>query len=294
MTEKTELHKRNRHSGEYDFMSLISSFPPLEKFVKLNKYGTLSVDFFNPSAVKSLNKALLIHYYGISYWDIPTGALCPPVPGRADYIHYISDLLGAENMGAKVRCLDIGVGANCIFPIIGVSEYGWTFVASDINLESISNTRKIIENNEMLRGNVEVRLQVDCNSIFKGIVVDSDFFDVTICNPPFHNSKESAERGTLRKLSNLKGRQVRKSVLNFGGTDSELWCEGGELRFIINMIKESRLFSENCRWFTTLVSKEDNLYKLYKALEAVNVREYKTINMQQGNKLSRILAWRFI
>lgn len=294
MTEKTELHKRNRHNGEYDFMSLISSFLPLEKFVKLNKYGTLSVDFFNPSAVKSLNKALLIHYYGISYWDIPTGALCPPVPGRADYIHYISDLLGAENVGAKVRCLDIGVGANCIFPIIGVSEYGWTFVASDINLASISNTRKIIENNEMLRSNVEVRLQVDCNSIFKGVIVGSDFFDVTICNPPFHNSKESAERGTLRKLSNLKGRQVRKSVLNFGGTDSELWCEGGELRFIINMIKESRLFSESCRWFTTLVSKEDNLHKLYNALEAVNVREYKTINMQQGNKLSRILAWRFI
>ena len=274
MAERNELHKRNRHNGQYDFSRLTEEYPPLKKFIVLNAYGTTSIDFFNPRAVKALNKALLISCYGIRYWDIPKNYLCPPIPGRADYIHYIADLIqpdiSDESTGLKTaipnarqyRCLDIGVGANCIYPIIGQTEYGWTFVGSDIDPVSIDNARKIVTCNPALAHKIELRLQRDSRKIFEGIIAPNEYFDVTLCNPPFHSSKEEAEDGTLRKLSSLKGKKATKVRLNFGGNANELWCEGGELRFLQTMIEESRNYRKNCGWFTSLVSKEKNLGKL--------------------------------
>ncbi|MEG0499570.1 MAG: 23S rRNA (adenine(1618)-N(6))-methyltransferase RlmF [Rikenellaceae bacterium] len=289
MTERRKLHKRNKHNGGYDFERLITTFPDLAQFVITNPYGTPTIDFFNPQAVKSLNKALLMSDYGISYWDIPSGNLCPPIPGRADYIHYAADLIKKSN----AHCLDIGVGANCIYPIIGSAEYEWTFVGTDISCEAIENAKKIIHNNPSLAKKIELRVQTNEHSIFKGVVSKNDYFDLSICNPPFHSSPEEAQRGTLRKLSNLKGKRVTKASLNFGGTDHELWCEGGELKFVLDMIGESREYKDNFGWFTVLVSKEENLQKFYQMLHEVDIEEYRTINMQQGNKNSRILAWRF-
>lgn len=303
MAERIELHFRNKHNGQYDFSLLIKNYPPLRKFVLLNPVGVQTIDFFNPHAVKALNKALLISYYNISYWDIPKNYLCPPIPGRADYIHYIADLIqseeivvdekGESRVKLERRCLDIGVGANCIYPIIGHTEYGWTFVGSDIDPVSIANARKIVTCNPVLAHKIELRLQKDNRKIFNGIIAPDEYFDVTICNPPFHSSKEEAEEVALRKLGSLKGERVGKARLNFGGNANELWCDGGELRFLLNMISESRNYRKNCGWFTTLVSKEKNLNKLYAKLKAVNVSEYKIIRMHQGTKYSRILAWRF-
>ena len=103
MSERSELHTRNKHNGQYDFSLLTENYPPLKKFVQLNPYGTQTINFFNPQAVKALNKALLISYYGIRYWDIPKNYLCPPIPGRADYIHYIADLIGSEAVSKDVK-----------------------------------------------------------------------------------------------------------------------------------------------------------------------------------------------
>ncbi|MBP6064428.1 23S rRNA (adenine(1618)-N(6))-methyltransferase RlmF [Bacteroides sp.] len=294
MAERRELHPRNQHNGQYDFTKLIANYPPLQRFVALNPYGTLSINFFDPQAVKALNKALLKSHYGITYWDIPRNSLCPPIPGRADYIHYLADLIGVTPQTKTThRILDIGVGANCIYPIIGCTEYGWTFVGSDIDAASLANARKIATCNPILAHHIELRLQTDKQSIFKGVIAPGEQFEATLCNPPFHSSAEEAEQGTLRKLSSLKGKSVSKVRLNFGGNANELWCEGGELSFLLRMIEESRIFKHQCNWFTTLVSKAAHLEKLYKQLQAVGATEYKTIDMQQGTKSSRILAWRF-
>ena len=296
--EKLTLHPRNKHRERYDFKELVASFPALATYVRPNEYQDESIDFFNPEAVKTLNAALLKHHYAIEDWDIPKNYLCPPIPGRADYIHYVADLL-AENhpqknipTGNKIRCLDIGVGANCVYPLIGNKEYGWSFVGSDIDAVSIASARKTIESNH-LQEQIELRLQPNPNDIFRGIIQPSDFFDVTTCNPPFHSSAEEAKAGSARKINNLKNKKVGKPILNFGGKSNELWCEGGEEKFIQRMILESKGFAHSCRWFTTLVSKESNLKNAYKALKKVTAVEVRTIQMGQGNKVSRIVAWRF-
>jgi 23S rRNA (adenine1618-N6)-methyltransferase len=294
--EKAGLHLNNKHRERYDFKLLIGSLPELADFVKLNDYGDESIDFFNPAAVKMLNRALLKQYYEIEQWDIPEGYLCPPIPGRADYIHHIADLLRENDpntIGEQIRVLDIGVGANCVYPIIGNKEYGWQFVGSDIDAVSIASANKIIAQNPHLKGAIELRLQENSHHFFQGIIQAGEHFDLSICNPPFHSSQAEAQTGTLRKLSNLKQEKQSTVVLNFGGQQNELWCKGGEQRFIENMIKESKEFAASCTWFSTLVSKEENIRNAKKALKKVEAAEIRTINMSQGNKVSRIVAWKF-
>ncbi len=296
---KSELHPRNRHRQRYDFQLLINSCPELKPFIFINKYNDESINFHDPAAVKILNKALLIHYYGIENWDIPDGYLCPPIPGRADYIHHIADLLGGHNKGIipkgkNIKCLDIGVGANCVYPIIGIKEYAWSFIGSDIDSTAIDSAKKIINSNSSLQNNIELRFQGNSNDIFNGIIQANEFIDLTICNPPFHASKEEAEAGTMRKLKNLKKKKTDKSVLNFGGQHNELWCEGGEENFIHKMIHQSKEFANSCFWFSTLVSKKEHLKNIHSKLIKIKPSEIKTIPIGQGNKKSRILAWTFL
>jgi len=293
---KSGLHPRNLHRERYDFELLCRTLPELKAFVITNKYGDTSIDFFDTNAVISLNKALLKQYYGIDWWSIPENYLCPPIPGRADYIHYVADLI-AENPGQipkQVRCLDIGVGANCIYPIIGHQVYGWTFVGSDIDLKALAAAQKTIANNPQLKDHISLRHQGNPKNIFTGIIGEGEFFELSICNPPFHASSKEAQASSIRKLSNLKGKKVKEATLNFGGQGNELWCAGGELKFLTNMIYESRKFGKQCRWFTSLVSKESNVAKLYKTLHSVQAQSIRTIAMGQGNKISRILAWSFV
>ena len=298
-TEKTRLHLRNKNRERYDLDALKVAVPELEKHIKANKYGEESVDFANPEAVKLLNKALLSHYYGIKNWDFPAENLCPPIPGRADYLHYMADLLGQSNFGSvptgdKISALDIGVGASCIYPIIGATEYGWDFIGSDIDAQSVESAQKIVEANETLNSKIEIRLQTNPEAIFKNIISEDDKIDLTVCNPPFHSSAEDAHKGSLRKVKNLSGKKTETAELNFAGISNELIYDGGEIGFIRNMILESKDFAQNCYWFSTLVSKESNMKKIYKILEEVETMHLKTIPMGTGNKSSRIIAWTFL
>jgi len=296
-TGKAGLHPRNAHRQRYDFAALIASLPELAAFVRPNDYGDDSVDFADPAAVKALNRALLAHYYGIGFWDLPPGYLCPPIPGRADYIHHLADLLAGCNDGTvppRVNVLDVGVGANCVYPIIGRSVYGWRFVGSDIDPVSLKAAKAIADFNPALSGALTLRLQAEANKVFAGVIQRKDRFDVTLCNPPFHASAEEAEAVSRRKVTNLTGEVPDKPVLNFGGQHAELWCDGGEVTFLRTMAQESREFAEQCCWFTSLVSREAHLHELYRQLRKLGAKQVKTVNMAQGQKISRFVAWTFL
>lgn len=305
MQPKKGLHERNKHRGHYDFKQLILTCPDLAQFVTINKYHDESIDFSNPAAVKSLNRAILGSDYNISDWNIPDNYLCPPIPGRADYIHHIADLLSISNNGViprgnSVRVLDIGVGANCIYPIIGHNEYGWNYLGVDIDPVALAAAGKIIQANKPLTDAVKLRQQMTPANIFSGVLKTEDRFDISICNPPFHASLAEAQTGTQRKWRNLAKASAstkvanKATVLNFGGQGGELWCAGGEAAFIGRMIEESTQFQNQCMWFSTLVSKEINLPGIYRALKKAGVKNSTTIDMAQGQKKSRIVAWTFL
>jgi len=234
---KSALHPRNRHTGRYDFPALIAGSPELARFVILNPYGKQSIDFANPDAVRVFNRALLKQFYGIAHWDIPPGYLCPPIPGRADYLHGLADLLASQNNGViprgAIQALDIGTGANCIYPLIGQREYGWRFSGTDIDSVALASARTIVSANK-LNKTISLRQQSDPQRIFAGVLQPDERFDITLCNPPFHASEAEASSGSQRKWRNLGKLDSKRKlpVLNFGGQARELWCEGGELAFV--------------------------------------------------------------
>lgn len=294
-SQKPGLHPRNRHRSRYDMNALCESCPALREFITQTPTGEPTVNFADPQAVKTLNKALLMHFYGVTQWDIPDGYLCPPVPGRADYIHHLADLLAEGNNGvvpAEATLLDIGTGSNLIYPLIGVHEYGWRFTGSEVDPQAFANATAIINGNSGMSRAIRLRRQKEASAIFTGIIHKNEQYDATLCNPPFHDSAESARAGSERKRRNLG--QAADAALNFGGQQQELWCEGGEVAFITKMIAESAQFARQVKWFTTLVSRSENLPPLYRALTDIGAVKVVKKEMAQGQKQSRFIAWTFM
>ncbi len=294
---KSVLHPRNEHRERYDFPELIEELPELKEFVKPNKFGDDSINFSDAKAVKSLNTALLKKHYNIDFWDIPEGYLVPPIPGRADYIHYAADLITSSNFGRmpnNITALDLGVGASCIYPIVGVQEYGWTFIGSDIDAKSIAASQTIVDKNPALKNKVDLRLQANSNNKLRDVLNKDERVDILVCNPPFHSSLESANAGSLRKLSNLNKKKVDKVELNFGGQNAELWCQGGEIQFIRSLIDEGQEFGKSCFWFTTLIAKRSHEEILVRFMKKAGATDVKIILVGQGNKTGRIVAWTFL
>ncbi len=282
------LHKSNIHNSGYDIDTLCTAYPELQAYIFVNKYDTKTIDFANPKAVKALNTALLKVYYHINYWEFPDKNLCPPIPGRVDYVHYLNDLLERKD---HISVLDIGVGASCIYPLLGHAVYKWNFVGTDIDTETLKNANFILKQNK-LNSHITLRHQKNQNNILENVINENDSFDLSMCNPPFYKTEEDALQATTRKLKGLKKDQ-QNVVRNFSGAPNELWYRGGEKAFLHNYIYESSLYPKNCLWFTSLVSKKDLVHDMKRSLKKLGAKQIKIINMKQGQKQSRIVAWTY-
>ncbi|MGS2726557.1 23S rRNA (adenine(1618)-N(6))-methyltransferase RlmF [Psychroserpens sp. BH13MA-6] len=285
------MHKKNLHQGDYDLQALITAAPELEAYIYKNDFGKVTVDFSNPKAVKLLNKGLLKRYYNISYWDFPDTNLCPPIPGRVDYIHLLNDLIVDTVRSKTIKILDIGTGATCIYPLLGHAVYGWSFVGTDIHKNSLQIAQKIVDNNHLSQ-HISLRLQQDPQQILTGVLSTSETLTASMCNPPFFSSAEEAQKQTQRKLKGL-GTVQNKTERNFSGLAHELWYPGGEKAFLHNYLYQSSLLKTNCVWYTSLVSKSEHIKSMKTSLEKLGAQQIKILDSTLGNKKSRVVAWTF-
>lgn len=288
----SELHPNNKHNNGYDFAELREAFLPLKAFSFVNTYGTETIDFANQKAVKSLNTALLFKYYNVKFWDFPDDNLCPPVPGRVDYIHYLADLLKASGISKNANVLDIGTGANCIYPLLGNAAYGWKFTGTDIDAKSLEYAEMIVKKNG-LDQSIKLLKQAQSTQVLKGILDETDKFSAAMCNPPFYGSQEEAMMANTRKLTGL-GNENDANLRNFGGKQQELWYKGGEKAFLHTYLYESSMFKTQCFWYSSLVSKKENVEGMCDSLKKLGATDIKIIPMHQGNKITRIVAWTFL
>lgn len=287
--KESGLHPNNKHHLGYNFQDLCATLPSLKPFVFTNEFST-TIDFSNPEAVKCLNKALLLKHYNIKHWEFPDENLCPPIPGRVEYIHHLNDLLEQSLIKNEISVLDIGTGATCIYPLLGNSEYNWDFLGTDIDKQSLENSQKIIDTNN-LASRITLFHQSDENNIITEEVFNGNKFSASMCNPPFYRSQYEAIEENSRKL---KGLGIETTARNFSGLQNELWYKGGEKAFLHNYLYQSSLFKNQCFWYTSLVSKKDNITGMVDSLTKLGATEIKNIPLQFGNKISRIIAWTFL
>lgn len=326
-------HPRNTFGGSYDMHALVATSPALGPHVippEASRSGRATIDFADPMAVRALNAALLAADYGVHTWNLPEGRLCPPVPGRADYVHHVADLLaeatasGAPPRGAAVRGFDIGTGSSFIYPLLGAASYGWSFIASDSDRGSCESAERIRAANAdalpSLRRS-EVRLQRAPSQLLAGAREIGEELDFVMSNPPFYASAGAFARENARKLSGLDKSARRRGGAraqrppavggaagaaggagsdNFGGGESELWCPGGEVAFVGRLIAESRPAADSVLWFSSIVSRAEHLPKVRAALSHQPAQgslrapaEVRTVEMGPGKKRTTLLFWTF-
>ncbi len=284
-------HPRNRHRDGYDYAELTARCPELTTVVIEHPRGGPTIDFSDPASVRALNRALLLTGYGLDDWSLPPDALCPAVPGRADLIHHLADLLGPDARDAVL--LDIGTGAGAIYPVLGAAAYGWRFVGTEVDPETCAWAAGMVARNTSLAGRVEIRHQPDPHRLFAGVTRPGERFAASLCNPPFYASEAEAVAETQRKRRVQGAADPDAAVRSCGGRPHELWCEGGEAGFLARMIDESAERPRLCRWFTSLVSDRGHLPALQRRLAAAGAAEVRVITWAFGAKRTRMLAWSF-
>ncbi len=283
------MHDNNPHKHGYDLQQLAQSYPALEPFFITKEDGQISIDFSDADAVLALNAALLKLHYGVENYTLPQGYLSPPVPSRVDYLLHIADLVGKDHKTG----LDIGTGANMIYPILGTALFNWKMVGSEVDEDSYAFAKALKEQISLpkshKKSHLEIRLQSDRGSILKNIIKPNELYDFTMCNPPFYSSENEAFKANKRKNANLGTVSYHR---NFKGKSHELWCNGGEALFAKRLIKESVDFQKQVGWFTCLISRKENVPKLEKQLNKLGAT-HQVIPMNSGQKKSRFIAWKF-
>ena len=292
------MHPRNRFAAAYDLDALQRVEPGLAAYRTTTPAGAPTLDFASAEAVRLLNKALLSSAYGIEFWDLPPGSLCPAVPGRLEYVHLLADLLAehpprAAGDDGPAYGLDLGTGASLIYPVLAVREYGWRMVGTDIDDEALRCAGAVASFNPALRGRIELRRQRQPGRLFAGVVTAGEYFDFSMCNPPFFASAAAAEADARRKARKLHGADADVATRNFGGRPTELWTSGGEPAFLKRMIAGSARYHAQVGWFTTLVSKRAYLRDAHRQLARTKARDIHVRTFATGHKQHQVIAWRY-
>jgi 23S rRNA (adenine1618-N6)-methyltransferase len=221
--------------------------------------------------------------------------------------------------GSKVKGFDIGTGANCIYPLLGASLFGWSFVGSDFTVVALEWAEKNVQSNPHFSDLIEIRdskVPPQCSSVpeventerektiqeeaeisatvksdyhdnksfiepavLLGVVKENETFDFCMSNPPFFETFEEA--GLNPKTS-------------CGGTPEEMVCNGGEQAFVSRIIKDSAVLRQRFRWYTSMLGKKANLKLLISKLWEVGVTIVKTTEFVQGQTSRWGLAWSFM
>ncbi|KAK2196329.1 bifunctional METTL16-RlmF family/S-adenosyl-L-methionine-dependent methyltransferase superfamily/Ribosomal RNA large subunit methyltransferase F [Babesia duncani] len=307
-------------------------------------YKMYHYNFNHPDAVYHLSKAILKKNYNLDL-QLPcacTGLcsdeedksefvdrfLAPCIPNRADYIHYLADLLNnpypemegqnkVENYNplqpvfknSMLKILDIGTGANVIYPLLGNAEYKWKFVATDISPEALQVAHANISLNGLTQ-EIELRQQYNHLAMFSGVMKSHERFMASICNPPFHHSlhqiNSNPKVSTLGRKEELLFTHFNTSVTyssqymdqnhkqplvlgHLGYTFTANPLDHGELAFIEIMFSESRFYAHNVVWFTSLVARATTLKRIKNTIHS-HMRMYQMDNKKQVEFIDAVLG----
>lgn len=338
--ERPTTHPRNKYSeNPPDFAHLASLYPSFKPFVFFSRDGRPRIDWTDFNATRELTRVLLLHDHRLNWW-IPDGQLCPTVPNRSNYIHWIEDLLSSDiivkptsNGGDKVRGFDIGTGANCIYPLLGASLLGWSFVGSDVTDVALEWAEKNVRDNPHISELIEIRkvengketlpLEGSHNEM---LVSTSSKIDLTenmgretalspssslnssnlhpnankrYCGPPILlGVVREGEEFDFCMCNPPFFETMEEAGLNpktsCGGTPMEMICPGGEKAFITRIIEDSVTLKHTFRWYTSMVGRKFNLKILTSKLWEVGATVVKTTEFVQGQTCRWGLAWSFL
>ncbi|OLL25322.1 putative methyltransferase-like protein [Neolecta irregularis DAH-3] len=256
--------------------------------------GRLTIDFNNPKALVELTRCLMKRDFGVDL-EIPQDRLCPPVPGRLDYILWIQDLVDSTDpstddfdydLERDVSGLDIGAGSTCIYPILACkTRPKWKVYGTDIDEKSYNYAVANVERNH-LESQIKLLFTLKETSLFPLLEFKIDRLDFTMCNPPFYESVEEMLQSAREKSY--------PAFSSCTGSESEMITPGGEAAFVARMIEESKAVRDKIQWFTSILGKLSSLTIIVEKLKEENISNYALGTVMQGNRTKRwVVAWSF-
>eukprot|EP00466_Bigelowiella_natans_P017952 jgi/Bigna1/88320/estExt_fgenesh1_pg.C_300147 len=277
----SRMHPRNIYSGkEPDYKELAQKFDFFATHMRVNPdTGRPYIRFNDPKATIALTRALLKKDFNLE-WQIPPGRLCPPVPNRLNYVLWLQDLLKLNKPSKEnqpVVGIDIGTGANCIYPLLGTSLCkSWSFIATDADEKALEIAKMNVDANH-LQSRIQLR-KVDQSARLQAALKseDGDQIAFCMCNPPFFGST-------------LDIKQTNDATLV--GTKEELVCEGGEEKFVEGIIQDSIRLKHRVRWYTTMLGKKSSVKTVLRMLREADVKNVVTTAFLQGRTSRWGVGW---
>ena len=269
-----------------DFLTLIKEFPELKKYIlKQNEDNEeeFQFDWSNNELSLLMDKSILNYYFNIKYYDIPKGFLIPPIPSRINYINLINSIIAKLIKDINIKNIigiDIGTGANIIYPILGYSIYKWKFICTEINKEAYNNAKLILQKNN-LENNINIIKQNNKDNIFISILNRENKYLFSMCNPPYYNYENEI------KLEDKK----RDNEYNF----DEIYYKNGEYGFFQRYFEESICYKNNVFLYTILIGKKINAENIYDKLSSYSdiIKIYNMQKILTGNNVRYIIYWSF-
>lgn len=242
-----------------DWGTLLSKNPGLKTFFVGKKFN-----FESQKALTALVETQLELYCGFKI-NLSPGFLVPRLANRFDYLLWIKELVGENSVG-----IDLGVGGNCIYPLLG-TLLGMKIVGVDIDPEAIEASTKVSEQAGL---NVDLRLvgPDEMASVASQISPQPSFL---VCNPPFY--------------ADINDR-VEKPPLNLVARDNELYTSGGELEFAKSLFESSR--SAGLAWTSILLGKKSSMEPLINLIVTNNANHALHV-ISYGKTRRWIVAWSF-
>ncbi|KAL6050980.1 Methyltransferase-like protein 16 [Balamuthia mandrillaris] len=274
-----KMHPENYYrTNKPDFVELAKLYPSFKAHVHITSKGQPNIRWTDPEAVRELTCVLLRHDFQIAV-ELPLDQLCPAVPNRVNYIHWLSDLLKHSpdvTSAPTITGIDIGTGASCIYPLLGVRLKGWRFVATEIDPISLDYARRNIAANQW-EDLIELR-ESKSGHILQGIVKENESFAFCMCNPPFFSDQDHAPPNPKTACR---------------ATENERLTTGGEFQFIKQMIQDSLRYRNRIRWYTSMLGRKVDVKLLEKELVASGIVNIRTTTFYQGKTARWGIAWTF-
>ncbi|TDH73359.1 hypothetical protein CCR75_007113 [Bremia lactucae] len=280
-------HDRNRYKDKPpDFYALGQIYPEFKQYLRNidDDMCRASLAWNDPFAVRELTKTLLLHDFGLQ-WNIPINRLCPPLPNRLNYIHWIEDLLREQQKPDQKSCatvisgIDVGTGASCVYALLGATLNKWRFIATEINFESYECAKENVAKNH-LEPLISIK-RTHTNRLLLEPLQEEPIhrqFHFVMCNPPFFDHMDEADTNPDSSCM---------------GSANEMVFPGGEIAFIENIIIDSEVLRNRVIWYTSMVGKKSSLRKLLSLLRGKNVKSTSTTEFFQGRTKRWGIAWSF-
>ena len=326
------MHPRSPYAlRKPDFAALARADASFARLVKTRPNGEAQLDWRDPSALVELCRVLLHHDFGVR-WTLPARALCPTVPSRLNYLLWIADLiaLGPSIPTVQIVGIDIGTGASCIYPLLGVAHLGWKFLATEADPISVNAARHNVDLNNWSE-RIEVRQVVAPEAEAAAAAPEATAAVEAADGVVADDDADAAEYAELRQKDNGGGASSNAPILVdvllpsdgaftfcmcnppwFGGgeepmanksirgpderctaTASEVFTDGGEAGFIGRLAADSAKLRQRVRWYSSLVGRKASLHRALKAVKACGAIHVRTTEISQGVTSRWAIAWSF-